>query len=611
MLFPHIAVGDGFSTVFTLSNAGGTVLEGTLLLTSPAGTGMEVGLESSGPSSKAASIRTRTLATGSSVPITIPPGGTSFITASAQNLFDSIRTGWARVESYGGSLGGVATFKRVNREGILTTNAGVLSAAAASVATIPIDDDRAGGRYTGFAIANPGAESISIKGLVADSNQIATTGTFTLSLGPAQQCAQFVFQCTEMPERFRGSLILTAEGGKRFSVVALLEHSGLFSAIPAIPSMPAPQSVLALVNARVIDGTGRDPLEDGIVLIYDDRIKSVGRRDRVTIPSSARIIDVHGGTILPGFFNTHVHSAFSESNLRAWVQAGVTTVRDLGFGVEHLWWPMSFRDQHLPLPEFARIIATGPPISTPGGYPTPFGGTVVLTASSAAEARTQTNLVLDHGADLIKTCLDSGLIVMGIANLPIFNKEEARAVIETAHRRGVPVSVHVTAVMDLVPAVEWGFNEIAHMVADELNDPDLVARMVAKDIYWIPTLELWSFYGLAHTAQANLRRFIAAGGKVALGTDFSGAPQPFQVGMPMHEIELMQQAGMTPMQIIVAATRNAAHVCYRDRTLGTLEPGKVADVLVVNGDPLQDLHALTNVRLVVHGGTVVRSSASP
>jgi len=73
------------------------------------------------------------------------------------------------------------------------------------------------------------------------------------------------------------------------------------------------------------------------------------------------------------------------------------------------------------------------------------------------------------------------------------------------------------------------------------------------------------------------------------------------------EIELMREAGMTPMQIIVAATRDAAHVCNLDRELGTLEPGKVADVLVVNGDPLQDLRALTQVRLVIHNGTIIRN----
>ena len=88
----------------------------------------------------------------------------------------------------------------------------------------------------------------------------------------------------------------------------------------------------------------------------------------MNIPPNARIIDVRQGTVLPGFFNTHVHSAFSESNLRAWAQAGVTTVRDMAIGGGQLWWPMTFRDERAALPEFARIIAVGPMISSPGGY---------------------------------------------------------------------------------------------------------------------------------------------------------------------------------------------------------------------------------------------------
>jgi imidazolonepropionase-like amidohydrolase len=104
----------------------------------------------------------------------------------------------------------------------------------------------------------------------------------------------------------------------------------------------------------------------------------------------------------------------------------------------------------------------------------------------------------------------------------------------------------------------------------------------------------------------NLKRFVAGGGQVALGTDYAGYSMPFELGMPITEIELMHQAGMTPMQIIVAATKNAAHVSNRDRDLGTLEVGKIADVLIVNGDPLQDLHALLDVRLVVKDGVIIR-----
>jgi imidazolonepropionase-like amidohydrolase len=151
-------------------------------------------------------------------------------------------------------------------------------------------------------------------------------------------------------------------------------------------------------------------------------------------------------------------------------------------------------------------------------------------------------------------------------------------------------------------------DDIAHMVTNWIFD-DLVARMVESDTTWVPTLELWQgvsrnySVGYGRITIDNLSRFVEAGGKVALGTDYAGAPNiDFDLGMPIHEIEWMQEAGMTPMQIIVAATKHAAHVCNLDQEIGTLEPDKAADILVVDGDPLDDIHALTKTKLVFREG---------
>ena len=112
--------------------------------------------------------------------------------------------------------------------------------------------------------------------------------------------------------------------------------------------------------------------------------------------------------------------------------------------------------------------------------------------------------------------------------------------------------------------------------------------------------------------QANLRRFLQLGGTVALGDDYAGLPASrnahFILGMPMPEILWMAEAGMTPMQVVVAATRNAAQVCNLSQELGTLEPGKVADLVIVDGNPLDDLGDLGSVRMVVHHGTMIRGS---
>ena len=133
--------------------------------------------------------------------------------------------------------------------------------------------------------------------------------------------------------------------------------------------------------------------------------------------------------------------------------------------------------------------------------------------------------------------------------------------------------------------------------------------MVKAGIYWVPTLELWQGVGFEGSTVASLAQFVQAGGQVALGTDYAGYTYPFQLGMPMKEIELMAKAGMAPMDIIVAATRNAAIVSNRGEDLGTLEPGKIADILVVNGDPLADLNALSNVRLVLRDGVILRDGS--
>jgi imidazolonepropionase-like amidohydrolase len=164
----------------------------------------------------------------------------------------------------------------------------------------------------------------------------------------------------------------------------------------------------------------------------------------------------------------------------------------------------------------------------------------------------------------------------------------------------------VTAAEDLERVLDAGVDDIAHMPYDHVSD-ELIARIVKAKLYWIPTLELWQHVGVSDVPILdNLRRFVAAGGQVALGSDYAGYAAQFELGMPLSEMEAMQKAGMTPMQIILAGTRNAALVCGLDRELGTLEAGKVADVLVVNGDPLQDIRALATVRLVIHNGTIIR-----
>jgi Tol biopolymer transport system component/imidazolonepropionase-like amidohydrolase len=368
---------------------------------------------------------------------------------------------------------------------------------------------------------------------------------------------------------------------------------------PIASPTPVPPAI-ALVNGVLIDGTGSAPVPDAVVVIREGHLEAAGPANQIEVPADAQVIDVQGATILPGFFNAHVHEGYDAGHLAAWAQAGVTTVRDLSpfFGSpQGLQMVYALRDAVDSHPAYARIIASSPLINPPDGY-APF-----MPVTSPEDARVKVNAVLDAGADLIKVAFEDSLPQ---GQRPVLLQlPEARAIVETAHARGVLVVAHVTLARHLELAVEAGVDEVTHMIRDALSD-ELIARMIEQGIYWSPTMELWQGVGIGLGTGNNLRKFVQAGGQVALGTDYAGYSMPFQLGMPMMEIELMAKAGMAPMDIIVAATRNAATVSNRGHDLGTLEPGKIADILVVNGDPLADLQALLNVQLVMRDGVVIR-----
>jgi len=365
--------------------------------------------------------------------------------------------------------------------------------------------------------------------------------------------------------------------------------------------------VLALVNGQLIDGTGAEALPDAVVLVEGTRIAFVGLRQRVRVPAEAQVLDAEGATILPGLINAHVHAAYSESTLKAWAAGGVTTVRDLGNGGRRSEL-FALRGRVQAKPACARLVAAGPMVTVPGGYPIVPWGVSGLTVTSVDDARQKVGALLDDGADMIKIALESGA-TFG-REIPMLSPAEAAAIVALAHERGTLVSAHVTAARDVEVALDAGVDDLAHMVVDDLPDA-LIERAVAAGVYWVPTLELWDGVSRAQgidldrRAIRNLGRYVAAGGKVALGTDYAGYETAFQLGTPIREIELMLEAGMSPLQILVAATAKAAQVCNLGSEIGTLESGKRADILAVEGDPLQDMQALTRVRWVLRDGALI------
>jgi len=400
--------------------------------------------------------------------------------------------------------------------------------------------------------------------------------------------------------------ITRAQGISRREFLKLASAAAASLLIGYNPAQGA-DATLSLINGVLIDGTGADAVPNGTIVIQKGRILAAGPHTQVEIPANANIIDVQGGTILPGFINAHVHAAYSAWILKAWAKGGVTTVRDLGASGLYTRAKFVTRDKLNANPKCARLFAVGSFINVKGGYPIPYWGGHAVTITSPEEARRAVNRLIDDGADVIKTAMESGY-AFGQSGWPLLSAEEAKALVDSAHERGKPVTAHVTSARDLNRALDAGVDEIAHMVVDELSE-QLISRMIESGTRLVPTLELWQgvsrIYPISHGSMAinNLALFVEAGGEVVLGTDYAGARNfNFDLGMPIHEIEWMQEAGMTPMQIIVAATKNGARSCNMENELGTLEAGKLADVLVVDGDPLIDMHALTSAQLILREG---------
>jgi imidazolonepropionase-like amidohydrolase len=381
-------------------------------------------------------------------------------------------------------------------------------------------------------------------------------------------------------------------------ICAFLIIGGLAACNPA-PVQPtlSGAGVTALTHGILIDGTGRGAIQDAVLLIREDRILAAGSSKAVSVPPGAQVIDVGGGTILPGFINAHVHYAFNEANLKAWARGGVTTVRDESIiNAQPLPDLMALRDKVNADPQYARLVSAGRMLAVPGGYGS-------LYVSSPEDARQKVNEELDAGVDMIKVAMEDGYA--GRSGLPKLTPEELAAIIDTAHQRGARVSGHITQAAYIQPLVDAGVDDIAHLAYDPIPAETLQA-MLDNDVYLTPTFTVFRNYGASlDTCVANLAAFVRLGGKVALGNDYGGGPGEFELGIPMVEIEMMAQAGMSPMQIIVAATRNAAHVADLENEIGTLEAGKQADVLVVNGNPLDDLKALQDIQMVLHAGQVI------
>lgn len=399
-------------------------------------------------------------------------------------------------------------------------------------------------------------------------------------------------------------------------------------------SISVPEDALVVMNGTVIDGTGRPPITDGMVVVQGDRIAAIGKAKSYRVSEGATVIDAGGGTILPGIIDSHTHSTHEASVRRAFLIDGVTSVCNLGTAMERL--PL-FDVDSVPEGPAARGFWAGPIITGPGGYPGPVYGTQFsYEVGSIEEARAAVTDLLDRGASVIKIALVPG---PGLLDL-----ERTRAIVEEAHIRGALVRAHVflpylvedivlPAGVDVIehqPFPILSNNERRRILASD--DPltllfDVIApeyerlliRIVKKGITMVPTLDghmgtLFRKTDRSREEQLTIemhleaaRRFHALGGILALGTDYGGV-RHIEEGMPLIEMRMLEAAGLTPMQVIESSTRHAAAVCGQGENLGTLEVGKLADIIVVDGDPLTDLRVMDNVITVIKGGVLAYRS---
>jgi imidazolonepropionase-like amidohydrolase len=379
-----------------------------------------------------------------------------------------------------------------------------------------------------------------------------------------------------------------------------------------------PDDALVISNGTVIDGTGKAPIADGVVVVQGDRIVAVGEAAGFEIPQSATVLDAGGGTILPGIIDSHTHSTDDPAVRRAFLTDGVTTVCNVGISLDRL---SGFDEASAPEGPAARGYWAGPIVTAPGGYPGPvYGFQFSYEVGSPEEARDAVADLLDRGASMIKITLAPG---DPRDPWPILDLERVQAIVEEAHGRGVLVRAHVFEpylVEDIVlPA---GIDVIEHspfpimspeeessvlehedprtqlfdVVAPEFER--LLARVVEQGIVIVPIV--------VDVHVEAMHRFHALGGIIAVGNDYGGIPR-VELGMPLTEMKLLLAAGLTPLEVIEAGTRDAAFVCGQGDTLGTLEPGKLADIIIVDGDPSTDLDAMDRVRAVIKGGEVAHS----
>lgn len=408
---------------------------------------------------------------------------------------------------------------------------------------------------------------------------------------------------------------------------------------------------MLVLKGRVIDGNGGEPMERGVVVIEGNQITAVCEERAYQIPPQAQVMEVEDGTIMPGFIDQHVHMGVGDDYFRIYrrhayhgvcevlrdmkqiLDAGFTSIREVGGISNYLKAPWEEG-----LIDGPRICSAGRAIAQTGGhwdyikdYPVEFARNTERNLNSefcdgVDQCRYTARVHFREHCDFLKLMGGPGISCQGNKIFTReFSDEELTAFVHEAENFGTYVAIHAHAPVAINAALRCGVKSIEHA---SLIDDEGIELMLQKDAWMVPTLatsylswqhiderEPWVKEKMAEIdgqKKENLKKAYKAGVKICCGCDFGGGTITVHGNNGLELPLLVQESGMSPLEAITAATKTGAMLMMRSDELGTLEPGKLADVIIAKGNPLEDIWLVgkkENIKVVIQDGKIKKHIA--
>ena len=417
----------------------------------------------------------------------------------------------------------------------------------------------------------------------------------------------------------------------------------VYQVASAQPSTDQAVKRVIIRAGHLLDVKTGKTLNDQVIVIEGDKIVAVGPASNPQAGAGGSSIDLSTSTVLPGLIDGHTHltgdprnigyqslglsvpreALIGARNARLTLQAGFTTVRNVAAsGYSDVALRDAINAGDIPGP---RMLVSGPPLSITGGHcdnnllPYEYHATSDGAADGIEAVQHKVREIIKYGADLIKICATGGVLSKGDdPQASQYTLEEMKAIVADAHRLGRKVAAHAHGAQGIRWASEAGVDSVEH--ASYIDDA-AIAEMKINGTYLVPTLYLGDWFlenaeknhvpdfllvkakAVMPAARKNVAHAFASGVKVAFGTDAAVYPH----GLNAHEFAVMVKLGLGPLQAIQAATVNDADLLGWSDKVGTIEPGKWADIIAVDGDPVKDVTTLEHVKFVMKGGEVVKN----